>query len=49
MVMKGAPFVLIYADQARPGGLQVGERALALQRTLHNQAVTAFSQSTPAC
>ena len=48
MVMKGAPFALIYADQAQPGGLQVGERELALLRTLRNQAVMAFRQSAPA-
>ena len=47
MVMKGAPFALIYADQAQPGGLQVGERELALLRTLRNQAVMAFRQSAP--
>ena len=44
MVMKGAPFALIYADQARPGGLVLGDRELALLRTLRNQAVMAFRQ-----
>ena len=48
LLMKGAPFALIYADQAQPGGLQVGERELALLRTLRNQAVMAFRQSAPA-
>ena len=48
MVMKGAPFALIYADQAAAGGLTVGERELALLRTLRNQAVMAFRQSSPA-
>ncbi|MBI5333433.1 MAG: HDOD domain-containing protein [Burkholderiales bacterium] len=33
---------LIYADQDRPGGLQLDERELALVRTLRNQAVMAF-------
>ena len=47
MVMKGAPFALIYADQATAGGLTVGERELALLRTLRNQAVMAFRQSGP--
>jgi serine/threonine protein kinase len=42
MVMKGAPFAMIYADQARSGGLTVGDRELALLRTLRNQAVMAF-------
>ncbi|MBC7728997.1 MAG: HDOD domain-containing protein [Microbacteriaceae bacterium] len=45
MMMKGAPFAMIYADQARPGALVVGERELALLRTLRNQAVVAFRQA----
>jgi hypothetical protein len=47
MVMKAAPSALIYADHAVSGGLQVGERELALLRTLRNQAVMAFRQSSP--
>ena len=47
MVMKAAPFALIYADQAKPGRLQVGAREMALLRTLRNQAVMAFRQSSP--
>ena len=47
MVMKAAPFALIYGDHATSGGLQVGERELALLRTLRNQAVMAFRQSGP--
>ena len=47
MQMKQAPFALIYADQAQAGGLQVGDRELALLRTLRNQAVMAFRQATP--
>ena len=47
MVMKQAPFALIYADQAQAGALQVGERELALLRTLRNQAVMAFRQAAP--
>ncbi len=43
MMMKGAPFAMIYADQARPGALVVGERELAL---LRNQAVVAFRQAS---
>jgi hypothetical protein len=45
MAMKGAPFALIYGDHADPGGLLVGERELALLRTLRNQAVMAFRQT----
>jgi HD-like signal output (HDOD) protein len=43
--IKGAPFGLIYADKGEPGGLQLGEKELALLRTLRNQAVMAFRQS----
>ena len=42
--MKGAPFALIYADKAEPGGIELGEKELALLRTLRNQAVLAFKQ-----
>ncbi len=42
MTMKGAPFALIYADCATPGGIVLGERELSLLRTLRNQAVMAF-------
>ncbi len=45
LLMKGAPFALIYADKAQPGGIQLGERELSLLRTLRNQAVMAFKQS----
>ena len=45
MMMKGAPFAMIYADQAQPGPLVVGDRELALLRTLRNQAVVAFRQT----
>ncbi len=44
--IKGAPFGLIYADKAVPGGLALDEKELALLRTLRNQAVMAFRQST---
>ena len=44
MQMKGAPFALIYADKAQPGGIELGEKELALLRTLRNQAVMAFKQ-----
>jgi serine/threonine protein kinase len=47
MVMRAAPFALIYADQATSGGMQVAARELALLRTLRNQAVMAFRQSGP--
>ena len=46
MVMKGAPFALIYGDKADPGALALGERELALLRTLRNQAVMAFRQAS---
>ena len=39
---KGAPFALIYADSATPGGIVLGDRELSLLRTLRNQAVMAF-------
>jgi hypothetical protein len=45
LLMKGAPFALIYADKAQPGGIDLGERELSLLRTLRNQAVMAFKQS----
>ncbi|MEO8805530.1 MAG: protein kinase [Burkholderiaceae bacterium] len=45
MLMKGAPFALIYADKAVPGGIELGEKDLSLLRTLRNQAVMAFKQS----
>ena len=42
MTMKSAPFALIYADCATPGGIVLGDRELSLLRTLRNQAVMAF-------
>ena len=45
MLMKGAPFALIYADKAKPGALELGDKELSLLRTLRNQAVLAFKQS----
>ena len=45
MQMKGAPFALIYADKAQPGGIELGEKELSLLRTLRNQAVMAFKQA----
>jgi len=46
LLMKGAPFALIYADKAEPGGIELGEKELSLLRTLRNQAVMAFKQSS---
>lgn len=46
LVLKGKPFGLIYADKAEKGGLRVDEKELALLRTLRNQAVMAFKQSS---
>jgi hypothetical protein len=45
LTLKGAPFALIYADKAQPGGIELGERELSLLRTLRNQAVMAFRQA----
>ncbi len=45
LALKGAPFALIYADKAKPGGIDLGERELSLLRTLRNQAVMAFRQA----
>ena len=45
LMLKGAPFGLIYADKAGPGGIELGERELSLLRTLRNQAVMAFKQA----
>ena len=45
MQLKGAPFALIYADKAVPGGIELGEKELSLLRTLRNQAVMAFKQA----
>ena len=45
LMMKNAPFALIYADQAHPGGITLGEKELALLRTLRNQGVMAFRQA----
>jgi serine/threonine protein kinase len=44
MTLKGLPFALIYADKARAGGIDLGEKELQLLRTLRNQAVMAFKQ-----
>lgn len=44
--IKGAPFGLIYADKSTQGALELDEKALALLRTLRNQAVMAFKQSS---
>jgi hypothetical protein len=37
---------LIYADKAVKGALELDEKELALLRTLRNQAVMAFKQSS---
>ena len=44
--IKGAPFGLIYADKIEHGSLELDEKELALLRTLRNQAVMAFKQSS---
>jgi HD-like signal output (HDOD) protein len=45
LMLKGAPFALIYADKAKPGGIDLGEKELSLLRTLRNQAVMAFKHA----
>jgi len=42
--LKGATFAMIYADWSHIGGVDLGEKELALLRTLRNQAVLAFRQ-----
>ena len=44
--IKGSPFGLIYTDKGVPGELQLGEKELAMLRTLRNQAVMVFRQSS---
>lgn len=44
--IKGSPFGLIYADKVGQGTLGLDEKELALLRTLRNQAVMAFKQSS---
>jgi serine/threonine protein kinase len=44
--IKGAPFGLIYADKKAHGALELDDKELALLRTLRNQAVMAFKQSS---
>ena len=44
--IKGAPFGLIYADKTERGTLELNDKELALLRTLRNQAVMAFKQSS---
>lgn len=46
LLLKGKPFGLIYADKADKGSLEVDEKELSLLRTLRNQAVMAFKQSS---
>jgi len=46
LLIKGAPFGLIYADKKQRGSLELDEKELALLRTLRNQAVMAFKQSS---
>jgi hypothetical protein len=44
--IKGVPFGLIYADKSVRNSLDLDEKELALLRTLRNQAVMAFRQSS---
>ena len=45
LMMRNAPFGLIYADAATPGALAPQEKELALLRALRNQVVMAFRQA----
>ena len=45
LMLKNAPFAMIYADKARQGGIDLGAKELAMLRTLRNQAVMAFRQA----
>ncbi len=45
LMMRKAPFGLIYADVATPGALAPQEKELALLRALRNQVVMAFRQT----
>ena len=45
LALRGKTFALIYADKAKTGGLDLGEKELSLLRTLRNQAVMAFKQT----
>jgi len=45
LMVKGAPFALIYADKAEPGAVRFTPQELALLGTLRNQAVMAFRQA----
>jgi serine/threonine protein kinase len=45
LMLKNAPLGLIYADQARAGAIELGDKELSLLRTLRNQAVMAFRQA----
>jgi hypothetical protein len=46
LTIKAKPFGLIYADKAEKGGMALDDKELALLRTLRNQAVMAFRQSS---
>jgi eukaryotic-like serine/threonine-protein kinase len=45
MLLQGKPMALIYADMAKSGSLELGDKELALLRTLRNQALMAFKQA----
>ena len=46
LMVKGAPFALIYADKAELGAVRFTPQELALLGTLRNQAVMAFRQAS---
>jgi len=43
--MQGKSLALIYADMGTQGSISLGEKELALLRTLRNQALMAFKQA----
>lgn len=46
LMLKGAPFALIYADKAELGAVRFTPQELALLGTLRNQALMAFRQAS---
>ncbi len=46
LMLKGAPFGLIYADKARAGSIVLGDQDLGLLKSLRDQAVAAFARAS---
>ncbi|HRD86514.1 MAG TPA: GAF domain-containing protein, partial [Rubrivivax sp.] len=45
VTVRGSPFGLLYLDAARPHAVELGDKELALLRTLRNQVSMAFRQA----